>query len=321
MPSLKTIRKRIGSVKSTQKITRAMKMVAGARLNRAQQRITHLRPYAIKTSDILHDVAADLIEEAQAATEKGEKQEKHDDNGPVHHAEKGGDLHPLLVKRKVQKALFLLMSSDRGLCGGYNANVSKAAERAWKDLEESHSATVHFATVGKKGRDYVTRRGGNVVRDFTKVYDGLELPKVKAITDWLVETFLKGEYDAIYLVYSEFKSAMTQHPTVEQLLPLTDKGRHHSSKKGEGTSEYIFEPGKEAILEHLVPMYVDITVYRALLEANASELGARMSAMDSATRNAKEMIGKLTLVYNRARQAGITKDLMEIVSGAESLKD
>ncbi len=319
MPSLKTIRKRIGSVKSTQKITRAMKMVAGARLNRAQQKITQLRPYAIKTSDIVHDVAADLIEEHTSANEEGQAAGEQ----AAHVGEKGKELHPLLVKRPIRKALFLLLSSDRGLCGGFNASISKTAERAWKDLEETHSATVHFATVGKKGRDYIARRKGHIAHDFLRVYDGLDLQKVKVVTDWLVESYLGGEYDAIYLVYNEFKSAMTQKPTVEQLLPLTNKGRHHEAPKGEeGTKvEYLFEPGKKELLEHLVPMYVDITVYRALLESNASELGARMSAMDSATRNAKEMIGKLTLVYNRARQAGITKELMEIVSGAESLKD
>jgi F-type H+-transporting ATPase subunit gamma len=321
MPSLKSIRKRISSVKNTQKITRAMKMVAGARLTRAQQRITSLRPYAVKTGEVLRNVvSAELAADAEV------------DQKP----ELGQDpLHPLLVVRPEKKVLFLVLSSDRGLCGGFNANISKAVERAIKE-KAAAGCEVSCAFVGRKARDYLMRRGATSVQNFEKFMDGLELSKVALITDWFVPRFRKGEYDAVYLAYNEFKSAMTQKPVVELLLPVSATA---GTVKSEGQSEsqadtstsagakdttsrqFEFEPDRDGLLDKLVPMYVNIAVYRALLESQASEFGARMSAMDAATRNAKQMIGKLTLVYNRARQAGITKELMEIVGGAEALKD
>jgi F-type H+-transporting ATPase subunit gamma len=303
MPSLKSIRKRITSVKSTQKITRAMKMVAGARLTRAQQRIVALRPYAVKTGEVLASVAAGAIAE------------KEDKEASVDVTEV--PLHPLLVRRPEKKALFLVLSSDRGLCGAFNANVSKAAERGWREREDG-GIDVTFATVGKKAREYLSRRKGTIVQDFPRMFEGLELSRVKVISDWIVPRYLKGEFDSVYIVYNEFKSAITQKVVVEPLLPLA---KPEADTKAADPREYAFEPGRDVLLEKLVPMYVDITIYRALLESQASEFGARMSAMDAATRNAKEMIGKLTLVYNRARQAGITKELMEIVGGAEALKD
>jgi F-type H+-transporting ATPase subunit gamma len=301
MPSLKTVRKRIISVKSTQKITRAMKMVAGARLTRAQQRIVALRPYAIKTSDVLAAVAA------SAVRDKADKEASAETTGEV-------PLHPLLVRRPEKRVLFLVMSSDRGLCGAFNTNICKAAERAWRE-KEGEGATVLFATVGKKGREFLQRRGGNHVHDFLKVHEGLELSKVKALSDWIVPRFRSGEFDAVYIVYNEFKSALTQKTCVEPLLPLK------ASDTSADQQEYEFEPDRDGLLEKLVPMYIDVSIYRALLDSQASEFGARMSAMDAATRNAKDMIGRLTLVYNRARQAGITKELMEIVGGAEALKE
>lgn len=300
MASLKTIRKRITSVKSTQKITRAMKMVAGARLTRAQQRIVALRPYAIKTSDVLAAVAASAV------------RDKEDKEASSDVAE--APLHPLLVRRPEKKVLFLVLSSDRGLCGAFNTNICKAAEREWR-AKEAEGVTVSFATIGKKGREFLTRRNANHVHDFQRVYEGLDLSRVKMLSDWIVPRFRKGEFDAVYVIYNEFKSALTQKTCVEPLLPL---------RAQEGASEsleYTFEPDRDALLENLVPMYIDVSLYRALLDSQASEFGARMSAMDAATRNAKEMIGKLTLVYNRARQAGITKELMEIVGGAEALKE
>jgi len=302
MPSLKTIRKRITSVKATQKITRAMKMVAGARLNRAQQRITALRPYAVKTQEILEDVAAAMVEK-QADAEFG-----------------SGDaesLHPLLHRRAEKNVLFLVMSGDRGLCGGFNANVSKAAERAWKQ-KESEGAEVSFATVGRKGREYLARRRGTIAKDFPRFYDGLDLAKAGVVAEWVVRKFEKGEVDAVYLVYNEFKSAMTQKTTMEALLPPPQR---QAPKDGALAPTFGFEPNERAVLERLVPMYVEISIYRALLETQAGFFGAQMTAMDSATRNAKDMIARLSLVYNRARQAAITKELMEIIGGAEALKD
>jgi F-type H+-transporting ATPase subunit gamma len=307
MPSLKTIRKRIGSVKSTQKITRAMKMVAGARLNRAQARITALRPYAIKTQEILNGITRALAQNAEdeAAAEGSEAaaQEK--------------PAHRLLARRPAKKILFVVASSDRGLCGGFNANIVKLTDREWK-AREAEGATVTFATVGKKAREQIQRKKGNVVKDFPKLFDGLDLEKAKQVSDYVTKAFLDGEVDAVYLLYTEFKSAITQKPTVQQLLPITPPAKVEN-KDGE-LVKYDYEPNEKVLLSRLVPMYVEISVYRALLDSQASELGARMTAMDAATRNAKDMIGKLTLVYNRARQAAITKELMEIIGGAEALK-
>lgn len=302
MPNLKTIRKRISSVKATQKITRAMKMVAGARLNRAQQRITHLRPYAVKTQEVLENIAAAIAEHADEGSE-GTK-----------------PAHPLLARKNEKNVLFLVMSGDRGLAGGFNASVSKAAERAWKRKQED-GIEVTFTTVGRKGREYLSRRRGNVVKDFPRHYDGLDMGKAKAVAQYVVRRFEKGEVDAVYLVYNEFKSAMTQKPTVEQLLPPPEPPAEKKPKDGAIVPSFGFEPTEYSVLERLVPMYVEISIYRALLETQAGFFGAQMTAMDSATRNAKDMISRLSLVYNRARQASITKELMEIIGGAEALKD
>jgi F-type H+-transporting ATPase subunit gamma len=305
MPSLKTIRKRIGSVKSTQKITRAMKMVAGARLNRAQQRITALRPYAEKTQEILEGITS-AIAQSQEEGPEGE--------GSVERP-----VHKLLARRSVKKALFVVLSSDRGLCGGYNANVLKQVMREW-ETQKSAGVEVTFATVGKKAREAIVRRKGTIAKDFPKVYEGLDMAKAKLVTDYVTEQFLKAEVDAVYVIYTEFKSAMTQKPSTQQLLPLAKPALKVDDKEGTELKRYDYEPSEKTLLSRLVPMYVEISLYRALLDAQASEFGARMTAMDSATRNAKDMIDRLTLVYNRARQAAITKELMEIIGGAEALK-
>ncbi len=302
MPSLKTIRKRIASVKATQKITRAMKMVAGARLNRAQQRITALRPYAVKTREVLDGVAATMAnKQIDADYLSGEE-----------------GVHPLLQRRPERTVLLVVLSGDRGLCGAFNTNVSKAAWSLHREKKDA-GAEVLVASIGRKGRDYLSRRRATIARDFPKHYDGLDLSKAKVVSDWIVSRFEKGEVDAVYLVYNEFKSAMTQSTRVEALLPLPEP-----PPKKEGTlapSEYIFEPTPHAVLERLVPMYVEISIYRALLETQAGFFGAQMTAMDAATNNAKEMIARYTLEYNRARQAAITKELMEIIGGAEALKE
>lgn len=307
MPSLKVIRKRITSVKATQKITRAMKMVAGARLNRAQMRITALRPYALKTHEILQGVAAAMIAKQTDL--------EYSASGDA------GALHPLLQRRQEKNVLLLVLSGDRGLCGAFNANVSKAAHQTWK-RKRDEGADVQIATIGKKGRDYLNRRRATVTRDFARLYDGLDMSKARTVASYVVDKYEKGEVDAVYLVYNEFKSAITQKTTVEPLLPLAEPPAEETAKEGAlRPTEYGFEPNERVVLERLVPMYVEISIYRALLESQASEYGARMTAMDAATRNAKDMIGRLTLVYNRARQAAITKELMEIIGGAEALKD
>jgi len=304
MPSLKAIRKRISSVKATQKITRAMKMVAGARLNRAQARITALRPYAVKTHEVLEGVAAAMLA-------------KQTDQEYAADAEAGA-IHPLLQRRPERTVLLVVLSGDRGLAGAFNANVSKAAFQAWREKKEA-GAEVLVATAGKKGRDFLVRRRATIARDFPRMYDGLDLAKARTLAEWVTAKFEKAEVDSVYLVYNEFKSAITQKTVVEPLLPLPEPP---ARKEGAlEPTEYGFEPNERVVLERLMPMYVEISIYRALLESQASELGARMTAMDAATRNAKEMIGRLTLVYNRARQAAITKELMEIIGGAEALKD
>lgn len=304
MPSLKAIRKRITSVKATQKITRAMKMVAGARLNRAQQRITSLRPYALKVHEVLEGVSAAMLAK-QTDLEYSA-------------TETPGQLHPLLQRRPEKNVLLIVLSGDRGLCGAFNTNVSKAAFLAYRDKKEA-GAEVQIATIGKKGRDYLTRRRASITRDFPKMYDGLDLSKASLVADWVVSKYEKAEVDSVYLVYNEFKSAISQKTTVEPLLPLPEPPPRKETQLA--PTEYGFEPNERAVLERMMPMYVEVSIYRALLESQASEFGARMTAMDAATRNAKDMIGRLTLQYNRARQAAITKELMEIIGGAEALKE
>jgi F-type H+-transporting ATPase subunit gamma len=299
MPSLKAIRKRIASTKATQKITRALKMVAGAKLTRAQQRIVAMRPYAVKTGEVLQSVAATTTASAEANDET---------------------LHALLARRPEKKALLLVLTGDRGLCGAFNTNVNKTAERAWRE-KEAAGVGVSFATLGRKGREYLTRRKADIAHDFAHIYDGLDLDKARLVTKWLVPRYEKGEFDAVYLVYNEFKSAITQKVTLEPLLPLPPPSSAVAAADKIGPSDFIYEPNQRALLERLVPMYVEISIYRALLESQASFFGAQMTAMDAATRNAKEMIARYTLVYNRARQAAITKELMEIIGGAEALKD
>ena len=298
MPSLKAIRKRITSTKSTQKITRAMKMVAGARLTRAQQRIVAMRPYAVKTGEVLQSVARTMNATADSPDEPA---------------------HPLLATRPEKKALYVVLTADRGLCGALNTNINKATERAWRE-KEAAGATVAFITLGRKGREYLGRRGGKVSQDFVRIYDGLDLEKARLVAAWLVPRFQKAEFDSVYLVFNEFKSAITQKVVVDRLLPLADAADAGPDKdSGNAPNDFIYEPSQRALLERLVPMYVEISIYRAMLESQASFFGAQMTAMDAATRNAKEMIARLTLDYNRARQAGITKELMEIVGGAEAL--
>jgi F-type H+-transporting ATPase subunit gamma len=306
LANLKQIRKRIASVKSTQKITRAMKMVAGARLTRAQQRIVALRPYAVQTAKILGSVTA------AGAAEEAEGQEAE---------------HPLLTRRPVQTVLMLIVTSDRGQCGAFNTNILRAAERERKE-REAQGQKVLLAVIGRKGRDFYQRRKIPLFHVFSGIWEKLEPETARLVARTLLKPFVKGQVDSIQLVYNEFKSAMTQKVVVEPLFPLAPAAPAPGTKDGHdggggatSADEFLFEPNKEALLERLVPMYVEISLLRALYESMASELGARMTAMDSATKNASEVIGGLTLAYNRARQAAITTELMEIIGGAEALKD
>jgi len=296
MANLKAIRTRIVSVKNTQKITKAMKMVAAARCGGAQQGIPGLRPYAVKTMEVLSSVAARAGDE---------------------------EVHPMLARRDPKKVLIVVLTSDRGLAGAFNANINKAAFRKWKELE-GEGVAVSFAVIGRKGRDFFRRRDAKIEFDFTGVFENLSVTKAGEIGRAVVAEYKYDGFDAVYLVYNEFKSAITQKVVFEPLVPITpshDAGAEATVAGVGGASvDFIYEPNKRALLDRLLPMYVEIEIYRALLESIASEHGARMTAMDNATKNASEMINKLTLIYNRARQAAITTELMEIIGGAEALK-
>jgi len=289
VPSLKAIRKRIGSVKNTQKITRAMKLVAAARLRRAQEAIVAARPY----SAALERVVSELADRA------------------------GRDAHPLLAERNGRRAQVVVMTSDRGLAGSFNTQVLRKTEVLLnEDLAEWDE--VGLRLVGRKSNDYFKRRDGNIASYTPSGHQGGPLVLTRELANVVVTDFLEERVDRVYLIYSEFKSAMSQKPVVSQLLPI--KPRVPAEGEGQRAGDFIYEPSKEELLEHLLPLYIQNGLYRAALESVASELGARMSAMDSATRNAGDMIDRLTLQYNRARQAAITKELLEIIGGAEALK-
>jgi F-type H+-transporting ATPase subunit gamma len=310
--NLKSIRKRIVSVKSTQKITRAMKMVAGARLTRAQQRITLMRPYAVQLGRMLAKVTAST---AQRMALLGDGVAGNE--GVVIEAE-----HPLLARRPEKTVLLVVVTSDRGLCGAFNSNINRFAERHYRKLE-SEGKKVKIAVIGRKGREYFTRRGYAIWHTFGNVWHELGSSQAELVAKTLVLPFVKSEVDSIYLIYNEFKSAMLQRVTCDALFPLSvDSELEASDSDPEVTKvEFDFEPTKDDVLEQLVPTYLEMTLLRALYESQASEFGARMTAMDAATKNANEMIDRLTLQYNRARQAAITTELMEIIGGANALQE
>jgi F-type H+-transporting ATPase subunit gamma len=289
MASLKAIKRRIVSVKNTRKITRAMKMVAAARLRRAQQRITDLRPYAIKTAELLSSVAARVSEN------------------------EGG--HPLLARREEKKVLLVIMTSDRGLAGAFNSSICKRGFTQWKQLE-AEGKEVTFAIVGRKGGEFFKRRGANIEKVFQGVFENLTSVKAGEVGRYIVDRFLTKDLDSAYIIFNRFKSAISQEVVSEQVLPV----KLPPVEPNATLTDFIYEPNKRALLDRLLPMYMEIQSFRSLLESVASEHGARMTAMDNATRNASEMIDALTLQYNRARQAAITKELMEIIGGAEALK-
>jgi len=285
-----------------------MKMVAGARLNRAQQRILELRPYAVKTQDVI----AEVVARAQQAV-GGEGA----DNAAVDPGQGGGELlHPLLVRREEKRVMLVVLTSDRGLCGAFNSNINRTAEREYRE-RTARGQNVKVVVIGRKGRDYLQRRDVDISY-IPGVWDKLGLSTAKQVREQVLKPFSNDEVDAIYLVYNEFKSAMTQRVVAERLLPVPPVRDGATTLDGGGFS---FEPSRTVLLEHLAPLYVEISILRALYESMASELGARMTAMDSATKNATEMIDKLTLEYNKARQAAITKELMEIIGGSEAIKE
>ncbi|HEY2921229.1 MAG TPA: ATP synthase F1 subunit gamma [Candidatus Binatia bacterium] len=287
MATLKAIRKRISSVRNTQQITKAMKMVSAAKLRRAQDAAVAARPYAEKMTELLKNVAARVSSEA----------------------------HPLLKVREERKIHLVLFTSYRGLCGGYNANLVRAAESF---IRKNSDKAIELTLVGRKGADYFRRRRANIADRYINI---LAIPAdelAAEIAQKIIARFLNGETDAVYILYSRFRSALSQVPTLEKLLPVALT--QNSETEAQQFTEYLYEPGVEQLLASLLPRITEVAAQRALLESTASEHGARMTAMDSATSNAAKMIGSLTLQMNRARQASITRELMEIVGTAEALK-
>jgi F-type H+-transporting ATPase subunit gamma len=289
MASLLDMRRRIKSVKNTQQITKAMKMVAAAKLRRSQERVTAARPFATKMSEVLGSLSGKIGDEFS---------------------------HPLLDARGDERYLVVLVTADKGLCGGFNANVIKASQAF---IKENSDKSVEVVPVGRKGRDFYKRR--EFV--FPTEYVGLtgkgqiELSESQEIAQFVIKTFVEQEkIDKVFLVYSEFKSVLSQTPVVQQLLPIP---RDVVTEESSAQSEYIYEQPASEIFGTLLPKQVETQIYRAILESIASEQGSRMTAMDSASKNAGELIGSLTLNMNRIRQAAITKEIIEVVSGAAAL--
>ena len=283
MASTRDIRRRIKSIKSTQQITKAMKMVSAAKLRRAQSSVIAARPY----SDELGEVLARL--------------------------RKGNANHPFLQAREVKKVCYVVFAGERGLCGGFNSNIFRRAETEVEKAGHPHAVVA----VGRKTRDYFRRRRHEIVMEFTNVGDNPSFSQAKELAQRLSALYVDGTFDEIHLIYSEFKSALTQTPVRKQLLPVP--AHVEDPDEPADSTEYIFEPDETALVKALLPRYVDVTVYRSMLEAKASEHGARMTAMSAATDNALEIIDRLTLSLNRARQAAITKEISEIVGGAAAL--
>lgn len=287
MPNLIDIRRRIRSVKSTQQITKAMKMVAAARMRRAQDRVVASRPYALELRKVIANVAAKAGDDAN---------------------------HPLLVERPAKRVLLVVVTGDKGLCGAFNASVLRAAQKTYDQL--SATADVSLLLLGKKGIDAYRRRPGVEIRAaHGSLFTSVSYTAADEIAKDLIAAYTAGELDAVHVVYNAFRSIIQQDLTEERLLPIP------TSTIADAASgvDYLYEPKASEILGELLPRYVSFQIYRILLESQAAEHAARMTAMDSATKNAKELIESLTLTYNRARQAAITKELIEVVSGASAL--
>lgn len=286
MASLKSIRKRIGSVKNTQKVTRAMQMIAAARLRKAHMVALGARAYAA----YIKDVAVRIAERT------------------------GVEAHPFLTPNATRAVEFLVITSDRGLCGGFNENLLRTLGREWRQ-SEGRGEAVSCTVIGRKGRDYLRSKGFAARDVHVGFYDGLSMAKVLPIADGLAARFLSGEIGRLVLVYNRFRSAIAQDITMEPLLPMVS-----GTLPAGSTVDYFYEPSQAVVVDRLLTRALGARMYQAMLESVASELAARMTAMDSATKNASEMIQGLTMQLNRARQASITKELMDIVNGSESLK-
>ncbi|GAB2826795.1 F0F1 ATP synthase subunit gamma [Ferruginibacter profundus] len=288
--ALKEVRNRIKSVQSTQQITKAMKMVSAAKLRRAQDAITQMRPYAHKLQEMLSNIVSNSDGDVKVA---------------------------LAAERPVEKVLIMLVTSDRGLCGGYNSNLIKLAKQVIKDKypQQLAKGNVQVLPIGKKGYEHFTKNGFKVVDKYWDIFTGLSFDKVQAAAKYAMDAFANKEVDAVELVFSEFKNAATQRFIAEPFLPVSKVEK----AAGQKNADFIFEPSKEILIAELMPKILNTQLYKAILDGNASEHGARMTAMDKASDNANELLKSLKISYNRARQAAITTELTEIVSGAAAL--
>lgn len=289
MATLREIRRRITGVKNTQKITKAMKMIAAARLRRAQEAIVSTRPYARKLGALLRQLVAKI----------------------------DPSLNPLLVPREVKTELLIVVTGDRGLCGSFNSNLIKAAIQ---HMNGNKGASVRLLTVGKKGSDYFAKRGYDIVAKHNGIFHTLDFHHARAVIDQVTRGYLNGDFDKVEVIYNEFKSVIQQRVVVEQLLPIpAAEVQPAEGLRGLSQVDYIYEPSSVEIVNALVPRHLNFQMWRVLLESNAAAQGAQMTAMDNATENAADLIRELTLKFNNARQASITKELLEVVGGAEAL--
>ena len=285
MSGLKIIRRRIRSIQSTQQITRVMKMVAAAKLKRAQDNIVHARPYALRLREVIRELATRV-------------DRSH---------------HPLLELREPEDLGIMVVTGDRGLCGSFNTGILRRAQRL---MEENAGRSIRLITVGRRGADFFARRGADVIEKKAGFFNHLEFQHALDLGQALVDHYVATRLDRVVVVYNEFKSAIQQNVVVEQLLPIVpDPADVHAI-----TSDIIYEPGEAQVLDAILPLFVKVQVWRILLESFAAEMGARMTAMDNATQNAQELVESLTLTYNKARQAAITREILEVVSGAEGLR-
>jgi F-type H+-transporting ATPase subunit gamma len=291
MANLKEVKGRIQSVVSTQQITKAMKMVAAAKLRRAQDRIIQMRPYSQKLSEIIQNVSAGGAD--------------------------SGD-NPYSEERSIENVLLIVVSSDRGLCGGFNSSVFKSTKAliAKKYSSAEANGSLQILPIGKKSLEFFKKRKFNIIEGHSHLFGNLNFAEAKEVAELAMSGFVNGDYDSVEIVYNEFKNVATQIVKQEQFLPIVEI---ESEGESEVAIDYIYEPSKEFIFEELIPKSLKIQFYKTLLESNASEHGARMTAMDKATENADDLLKELRLTYNRTRQAAITKEILEIVGGAEAL--
>jgi F-type H+-transporting ATPase subunit gamma len=295
MPNLKEVRIRIASVKSTQQITSAMKMVAASKLRKAQNSIIQMRPFAAKLKEILQNLSASL--------------------------NAGDDASGFSEQRIPKKVLLIIISSNRGLCGAFNANVIKMTIRqiAEKYADQYKSGDISLITIGKKVSEFFGKQKFNILASHDELFDDITFENVSAITEKVMQSFVDKEFDIIEIIYNQFKNVATQNLMAEQFLPVEPvelkDGENQNTK-----ADYIFEPSKEEIIQDLIPKSLKVQFYKAILDSHAAEHGARMTAMQQATDNAQELLKNLNLAYNKARQAAITNEILEIVGGAEALK-